>query len=168
MSNAQQFFPWSPDYDIGIQPIDDQHRVLVNTLNRLSMAVARHDGEKVIAGIFDALMSYTRTHFNLEERLMRQAKYADIDAHIEEHQRLIGQLEQLFNRHFREAEPVYTELLEFMKVWLREHIQGVDTKYSADLRQSGFSLSNWERDATAEFALVESAKKQWWEVWRAN
>lgn len=165
MQNNEVFFPWSPEYNIGIQTIDDQHRVLVNTLNRLAVAVSKHEGGKVIAGIFDALMSYTRTHFNLEERLMRQAKYADLEAHIEEHHKLIGQLEMLFNKHFGEEEPVYSDLLDFMKIWLKEHIQGVDTRYSAALSQSGFSAAEWERDASAEFTAMSNETPQWWKVW---
>lgn len=63
MLSDEIFFKWSPDYSIGIKAIDDQHRVLVNTLNRLWGAVFKHEGDKVIVGVFDALMSYTRIHF---------------------------------------------------------------------------------------------------------
>ena len=147
------FFKWSPDYSVGIKTIDDQHLVLVNTLNRLSAAVVEQEGEKVIAGIFDALMSYTRIHFALEERLMHQAKYHDLDAHMEEHRKLIERLAQLYQNHQLEEKPVYQEMLTFLKLWLIEHIQGVDIKYSAAFRQAGFSVAEWEQDASAEFAL---------------
>jgi len=71
MSSEEVFFKWSPDYSVNIKTIDDQHRELVNILNRLFVAVSKREGDKVIAGILDALMSYTQTHFALEERLMR-------------------------------------------------------------------------------------------------
>ena len=45
-------------------------------------------------------------------------------------------------------------MLSFLKTWLKEHIQGVDTKYSAALQQAGFSVAAWEREATAEFAFM--------------
>jgi hemerythrin len=64
-----------------------------------------------------------------------------------------------------EEKPIYFEMLSFLKSWLRDHIQGVDTKYSAALQQSGFSVAAWEREATAEFALM-SASKKWWEIWK--
>jgi hemerythrin len=166
MSNNEVFFKWSDDYSVNIKTIDDQHRELVNILNRLFVAVSRREGDKVIAGILDALVSYTQTHFALEERLMRQAKYKDIEAHMEEHRKLLDQLDQLCKKHLLEEKPIYFEMLSFLKTWLKEHIQGVDTKYSAALQQAGFSVAAWEREATAEFTLMSNSKK-WWEVWKA-
>jgi hemerythrin len=166
MSNEEVFFKWSPDYSVNIKTIDDQHRELVNILNRLFVAVSKREGDKAIAGILDALVSYTQTHFALEERLMRQAKYKDLEPHMEEHRKLLEQLDRLCKKHLVEEKAIYFEMLSFLKTWLKEHIQGVDTKYSAALQQAGFSVAAWEREATAEFALMSDSKK-WWEVWKA-
>lgn len=166
MSNTEVFFKWSPDYSVNIRTIDNQHKELVNILNRLFVAVSMREGDKAIAGILDALTSYTQTHFALEERLMQQANYQDFDAHKAEHRKLLDQLDQLCRKHMLEEKPIYFEMLGFLKNWLKEHIQGVDTKYSAALQQAGFSVAAWEREATAEFARMSEAKK-WWEVWKA-
>jgi hemerythrin len=166
MSNDEVFFKWSSDYSVNIKAIDEQHQELVNILNRLFVAVSKFEGDKVIAGILDALMSYTQTHFALEERLMRQAKYQDLDAHIEEHRKLMSQLEQLSRKFLIEEKPIYFEMLVFLKNWLKGHIQGVDTKYSAALQKAGFSFDEWEQHASAEFAHLSNSKK-WWEIWRA-
>ena len=166
MSSDVIFFKWSSDYSVNIKTIDDQHRELVNILNRLFVAVSKQEGHKAIAGILDALTSYTQTHFALEERLMRQAKYKDIDAHMEEHKKLLERLDRLRNRHMLEEKPIYFEMLSFLKRWLKEHIQGVDRKYSSALQQSDFSVASWECEAAAEFALMSESKK-WWEVWKA-
>lgn len=166
MSADEVFFKWSPDYSVNIKTIDNQHRELVNILNRLFVAVSRREGDKVIAGILDALTSYTQTHFALEERLMRQAQYKDLVPHMEEHRKLLDQLDQLCKKHLIEEKAIYFEMLSFLKTWLREHIQGVDTKYSAALQEAGFAVDAWEREATAEFALM-SESKRWWEIWKA-
>ena len=128
MTNDEVFFKWLPDYSVNIKTIDDQHQELVNILNRLFVAVSKREGDKAIAGILDALTSYTKTHFALEERLMREAKYKDLIPHMEEHRKLIAQLDGLCNKHMMEEKPIYFEMLSFLKSWLREHIQGVDTK----------------------------------------
>jgi hemerythrin len=166
MLTDEVFFKWSPEYSVHIQTIDNQHRELVNILNRLFVAVAHREGDKVIAGILDALISYTQTHFALEERLLRQAQYKDLEPHMEEHRKLLDQLDNLCKKHLIEEKVIYFEMLSFLKTWLKEHIQGVDTKYSAALQQAGFSVDAWEREATAEFALMSESKK-WWEVWKA-
>lgn len=168
MPSKEEFFKWSPEYSVNIKAIDDQHRELVNILNRLFVAVSRLEGDQVIAGILDALTDYTRTHFALEERLMRQAKYADIKAHMEEHKKLIEKLDRLCKVHLLEEKPIYFEMLSFLKTWLKEHIQGEDRKYSAALQQAGFSVTAWEREATEVFALVSAnARNQWWKIWKA-
>lgn len=160
MLSDEVFFKWSPDYSIGIKAIDDQHRVLVNTINRLWGAVSKHEGDKVIVGVFDALMSYTRIHFTLEERLMRHAKYKHLEAHIEEHMKLSEYLGQLYKKHLLEEDPVYYEMMRFLKFWLIEHIQGVDKQFGTDLQQAGFSVAEWEREASAEFALMPNEKNR--------
>lgn len=167
MSNDEIFFKWSPDYSVNIKTIDDQHRELVNILNRLFIAVSRREGDKAIAGILDALLCYTRTHFALEERLMQQANYRDYEAHKQEHNKLIAQLDQLCRKHMLEEKPIYFEMMSFLKTWLKEHIQGVDRKYSTALQQAEFSVAAWEKEATAEFALMSGAKRHWWELWKA-
>ena len=168
MSNkeVEVFFKWSPEYSVNIKTIDDQHRELVNILNRLFVAVSRREGDKAIAGILDALLTYTQTHFALEERLMQQAKYKDFEAHKLEHKKLLEQLDQLCKKHLLEEKAIYFEMLKFLKAWLKEHIQGVDTKYSSALQQAGFSVAAWELEATAEFASMSDSKK-WWELWKA-
>ncbi len=163
--NDEVFFKWSPEYSVQIKTIDDQHKVLVDILNRLFVAVSKREGDKVIAGILDSLMSYTQTHFTLEERLMRQAKYADLESHMQEHRMLMEKLDALSKKYLLEEKPIYFEMLSFLKTWLKEHIMGVDQRYSAALRDVGFSADSWEREATAEFTAM-SEKKKWWEMWK--
>jgi hemerythrin len=138
---------------------------LINILNRLFIAVSKREGDKAIAGILDALMCYTQTHFELEERLMQQAKYKDFELHKEEHRKLIEQLDRLSQKYLVEEKPIYFEMLSFLKTWLKQHICGVDTKYSAALHQAGFSVDAWEQEASAEFELMSNSKK-WWEIWK--
>ncbi len=166
MSNDEEiFFKWSPDYSVNIKTIDDQHKVLVDILNCLFVAVGKREGDKAIAGILEALMGYTQKHFTLEENLMRQAKYPELESHMEEHRKLIKELDILTKKYMLEDKPIYFEMLKFLKTWLRAHIQGVDKKYSTTLREAGFSVDAWEKEATAEFTAMSNSKK-WWELWK--
>jgi hemerythrin len=170
MSESEVFFKWIPEYSVRINEIDAQHRELVNILNRLFVAVSKREGDKVIAGILDALTGYTRTHFALEEQLMRLAKYDDLEAHMEKHRKLMEQLDGLSKKHLMEEKPIYFEMLAFLKTWLKEHIQGEDTKYSAALQKAGFSVAEWERAANKAFADAADATRDggpWWKLWKA-
>ena len=96
---------------------------------------------------------------------MQQAKYKDIEAHKLEHKKLIDQLDQLCKKHLLEEKPIYFEMLSFLKTWLKEHILGVDMKYSAALKEAGFSFDAWEKEATAEFATMVEKTGRWWKIW---
>jgi len=165
VSNDEVYFKWSPEYSVNIKTIDNQHQELVNMLNRLFIAVSMREGSNAIGGILKALRSYTRTHFSLEERLMQQANYADLEAHKQEHQKLIGQLDDLCLRHLTEDKPIYFEMLRFLKTWLKEHIKGVDRKYSTALHQAEFSFATWEREAAEEFNVMIEKTGRWWRIW---
>jgi hemerythrin len=115
--------------------LDDQHKGLVDILNRLFVAVAKQEGDKAIVGTLDSLMSYTEQHFALEESLMQKVGYADFEAHKAEHTKLIGQLDQFCKKHSLEEKPIYFEMLSFLKIWLKEHILGVDRKYRTALKK---------------------------------
>jgi len=168
MSESEVFFKWSQAYSVNIETIDKQHQELVNILNRLFIAVSKLEGDKVIAGILDSLTDYTRTHFALEEQLMCLAKYPELEEHREEHRKLLGQLEDLTKKHLLEEKPIYFEMLAFLKTWLKEHIQGEDTKYSAALHKAGFSVVDWEREANKKFSeMAANENHQWWKIWKA-
>ncbi len=159
------FFKWSSDYNVNIKTIDSQHQELVRILNHLFIAVSKREGDKVIAGILDALTDYTKTHFALEERLMQQAKYKELESHKLEHRKLIAELDRLCKKHLVEEKPIYFEMLAFLKNWLKEHIQGVDKKYSTDLQATGFAFAEWEKEANAAFAAMIEKTGRWWKVW---
>lgn len=159
------FFKWAPEYSVNIKTIDNQHQELVNMLNRLFVAVAQREGNKAIGGILEALRSYTKTHFSLEERLMQQANYPNLEAHKQEHHKLIEQLDQLCKKHLTEEKPIYFEVLRFLKTWLKEHIKGVDSRYSAALHESGFSFEAWENEAAKEFNVMVEKTGRWWRIW---
>ena len=163
--SEEVFFKWSPEYSVNIKAIDSQHQELVNILNRLFIAVSKREGDKVIATILDGLVDYTKTHFALEERLMQQAKYKDYEAHKVEHKKLIEELDRLCKKHMVEEKPIYFEMLGFLKSWLKDHIQGVDKLYSADLQKTGFVFDQWESEATAVFNAMVEKTGRWWKVW---
>ena len=67
----EELFHWSDDFSINIQEIDEQHKVLVDLLNQLHVAIREHHGKTTSREILNRLAEYTRTHFLLEESLMR-------------------------------------------------------------------------------------------------
>lgn len=78
---AADLFTWSDDFSVNVQEIDEQHKVLVGLLYELHLAIFGHHGRKTSRDVLDRLAEYTRTHFLLEESLMRLTNYLDFEFH---------------------------------------------------------------------------------------
>lgn len=128
---------WKPELSVGIEEIDEQHKVLVELLNQLHRAIVLHHAGQEVARILDELVSYTHTHFAVEESLMRLLAYPDYDAHRAQHERLIGQVLDFRRKLIDERRPITFELLHFLKQWLTLHIMESDQRYTAHFLSRG-------------------------------
>ena len=75
------FLIWTDKLSVGVQSIDAQHTVLIETLNELHAAMLKGQAREAVGQILHNLLDYTRDHFAAEEAMMEQAKYAALPAH---------------------------------------------------------------------------------------
>lgn len=129
--------PWSNMLSVGVRDIDDQHRVLVDILNRLGDVVMGDVTEWNQKAVLADLLQYTAQHFGDEERLMRSAGYADADAHVQEHREFILQIKAMTERFNSGDLPDAEELLVFVREWLTTHILGTDRALAQVLNAQG-------------------------------
>jgi hemerythrin len=170
MEEHQVFFPWSDAMSVGIAEIDDQHKMLVNILNRLFTAVVQRESHEIITEILDTLVDYTNTHFGLEEELMQDAGYDPVAfaAHQHEHRAFIEKISSAANKHLVEGKSVSFEIISFLKRWLQDHILVTDRKYASALQDAGYSTKAWADFASHAMANRLSGTtghKQWWKIW---
>ena len=132
---------WSEELSVGIQEIDEQHKVLVNLLNQLHDAIHQRHGSEAARKILDELADYTRIHFAVEESLMRVLEYPDYEAHKQQHEDLIQQLVDLKEKLDTGGHSISFELLHFLKVWLTKHILESDKEYSPHFLSKGVKAS---------------------------
>jgi len=123
---------WSKDYVLNIPAIDNEHKLLVSLVNDMGLALLYH-GElqkRAVRESLQRLSRYTRTHFESEERFLMFNNYPEFDAHKEQHEQLLAQLDA-FERKFRAGEkPFNTRMLLFLKDWLARHIILHDCKFA--------------------------------------
>lgn len=159
---------------LGIAEIDAQHRELVDLLNRLFVSVVQRDKDTVTVQILDALLDYTKTHFVLEENLMRRSGYDGVKyaTHQDEHQRFVEQVARVAHKNLAEGKSVSFELIHFLKRWLRDHILVADKQYAQTVIAAGVLCSEMPtRNAPADalpaamLKAPESGKSPWWKVW---
>jgi len=135
------FLSWSDELSVGIQEIDEQHKVLVDLLNDLHNAVLSRHGRESVGPILGRLAEYTRIHFAVEESLMRILDYPQYEAHKEEHISLIEQVMELQRKFKEENLNISMNLLHFLKNWLGEHIIHSDKDYGPFFLSKGAQTS---------------------------
>ena len=118
--------------------MDDQHKRLVELVNRLYSSMKTGKANTVVGSILDELIEYTATHFKDEEALMQVHKFPALEPHQALHAELVSQALDIQKR-FHEGIPIGTETLNFLKGWLINHIQQVDRRYGEYLTSRGIA-----------------------------
>jgi hemerythrin len=128
-------FVWKEEYRVDEARIDSQHKRLFEIAGRLHEAMRAGEGRGAMAPILDELIAYTRTHFGMEESLMRANGYPGFAAHRAEHEGLTERVLE-FRRQFGEGRVALTvEMLHFLRDWLVRHIGESDRRFGGWLRE---------------------------------
>jgi hemerythrin len=136
-------FIWTPDFETGVDPIDQQHRRLVALINELgSTLVHRQDDPEatpdlgVLSQHFDALEAYARHHFAEEEAYFERCGLDadELDRHRDLHDQFIEQVATMWRTRGSMKNPDEV-LCGFLSAWLAFHILGEDQNLVRALRE---------------------------------
>ena len=123
------FFAWKDAYSVGVPEIDAQHRRLFSLADELNTAMNSGKGKDVLDAVLQNLITYTKTHFAAEERLMLSCGYRELAVHKAQHDEMTKKVLEL-QKEFKAGKLLITiEVMEFLSTWLRQHIGGSDRKY---------------------------------------
>lgn len=125
---------WNDAFSIGLDKIDEQHKGLIEIINRLHATLKRDVDDLSIASIFLDLRKYTLQHFADEETCMLKDGFPELDKHKKVHRELETLLEG-YERKFDSGDTmVAIDLAEFLMTWLTEHMIKMDGQYGEFLR----------------------------------
>lgn len=133
----KNYFEWSDEHSLGIQVIDDQHKKLIQIMHKLFTAINEQSTSEVIEEILNKLVEYTEYHFTTEEDFFRAFHYAEMEEHVNEHERFYEKIKTLQEKQEGNEIEVSFELMDFLEDWLLEHIQHLDKKYVACFKEHG-------------------------------
>lgn len=121
---------WKEDYSVGVRSLDTHHKALFAVLNELHAAIRGRRGGEVIGDILKRLLDYTRYHFGMEEALMAQVGYPDLEKHRSQHEAFAASVSGLNERFEKGETSVTLDTLNFLQSWLNGHILGSDKDYA--------------------------------------
>ncbi len=117
---------WDKTMSVEVPEIDDDHRRLVDLFNLLNRAIAQGESRDYTEALMDELISCTAWHFKHEERLMLKYGYQGLAEHRTEHAALIDSALGLQSKLLAGATLPAAEDIDFLELWLTEHIYGAD------------------------------------------
>ncbi len=135
--SAKPYVEWKDEYSVGIDSIDQQHRRLVNLINRLSTAVDYSTGEEFEREALADVVEYTKTHFAYEEGLLEDNGYPDFEAHRAQHRAMVAEVEAMLAEYEQDHDLAMRHAVGYLMDWLIKHINGTDKQYSSFLIGKG-------------------------------
>ena len=122
------FFEWDARYNLGVQAMDDEHRLIIAAMNELhELHEANELGPRLLK-VMQRLIQVTRSHFADEEAYMEKMGYPELRKHRHMHGHLLERLSQ-FEAEMRASGVATADLFDFLRMWLKAHICGIDTQY---------------------------------------
>ena len=119
---------WSDKLSVGDPGIDDEHKTLLELVEKLRNATRSGQGRDEVGQVLDELVSYTVAHFAHEENYMREIDYPDYPQHKAEHERLLAQVRDLQERFRLGSITITVSVSNFLSDWLFYHIAWQDKK----------------------------------------
>ncbi|MFX1270585.1 MAG: bacteriohemerythrin [Promethearchaeota archaeon] len=134
---------WDDSLSVGVELIDEQHKMLIERINNLSIAVAKYMGHTKIIETLLFMTEYTDFHFSTEERYMKELDYPAMENHIKQHEEFKSMLNTLED-DFKEdgaTKVVSKSINTFLGNWLFNHIKVVDVNFGKFLREKGVVMT---------------------------
>ncbi len=124
-----EFISWNDNLSVGVKVFDEEHKKLISYVNELNHALVAGGAQRTMGEILKNLITYTKIHFKHEEDYFALHAYPYFEEHKTEHDALTKQVSEYYDRYQEGKTSFSLELLNFLRDWLINHIQGTDSKY---------------------------------------
>ena len=125
-------FAFTEEYYTGIAIIDEEHAELFRIIKRANDLITEellHDKYDEIMGVLGELRNYTVQHFADEEEYMASINYEGLAIQKKTHEMFVDKLNDINLDDLDDNQQQYlVELVEFLRIWLVNHILKMDKK----------------------------------------
>ena len=128
---------WSDEYSINVAEIDEQHKKLLDHVNRLHAGVEAQIDKQDLHQLVEDLYEYTSFHFASEEKLMKKHGMDHVKKHHKEHKMLLKHLKHICNAISQGKRPKFYSEYDVSNDWFLSHIMECDKKMGAFLNRKG-------------------------------
>ena len=86
---------WREQMSVHNNLIDKEHKYLIDQINAVELAMNTPDNREILVATLNHLMDYTKTHFQHEEIIQQKIGNPGLDAHKEEHLKLLEEFSSI-------------------------------------------------------------------------
>jgi hemerythrin len=119
---------WKPSYSLGIPSVDLEHRELIRLINNVYGHLGDQSGPDQIDACLEDIYAGIASHFALEEKHMREAKYQEFEAHKDEHEDLLDQLRDMMDEFLDNPASGRETLETTLGDWFSRHFSTFDAR----------------------------------------
>ena len=117
---------WDEKFSVGMRSIDAQHQAQIESLNELHLALMKGATREQMAPLLHNLLALVRNHFSLEGALLAKAAGNELSRHAALDRNPAQGLNQYVARFEQGREAINLPLLQFLRDWLKKHIEQVE------------------------------------------
>lgn len=112
---------WSSYLETGHAKIDEQHRNIVEKINRLDASIGSEERQEV-EKLLLLLCANTKAHFRMEEELMERSLYPGTLPHRKAHHTFEEELEDLVFGYRKGTVDISQKIMDLLQDWNPMHI----------------------------------------------
>jgi len=129
---------WKPEYAIGIEEVDFEHRALIDLINELDAGLQTNASELGAAlASLGEIQARIAAHFALEEKVMRELGYSELAGHKAEHERLLDEIADIADDCAQASVVDRDRLAASLDHWFTDHFKTFDARFHQSLARSG-------------------------------
>ena len=126
---------WTEDFSVGVVRLDEQHKRLIQMINRLIAQPQTTTESELISDLLSDMTNYAQKHFAAEEELMRQYNYPRLKEQVAQHHAFQEKTVDFCSATTLNVRIVPETMLRYLSDWLVGHILDSDMAYKPFFRE---------------------------------
>jgi hemerythrin len=136
--DINNFLQWRTDYSIGIQEVDNQHKIIIQLINDL-LKICRENNNggdyESFNRLVEIILEHFQKHFETEEKLMLEKKYPQYAEHKKRHDKLLEDIKKMLDKIIKEPQKnSLINMVIFLREWFVENIYIMDKQLGEYLK----------------------------------
>jgi hemerythrin len=123
-----QLIEWRREFEVGVPSVDHDHQQIIAMINELYAEIRDRDDAATVEEYLGDILVGISAHFADEERAMRQARYAEFDAHKNDHEALLDDIRLLMDTVNDNPREGLKLLRAKLSEWFAHHFRTFDAR----------------------------------------